>query len=135
VSAATPKRVLVVEDEPLVAIMLEDMLAELGYGVVGPASRIIQALELAETGEFEVALLDININAGRSYVVADVLRARGVPFFFATGYGPAGLDERHGGAPVLQKPYRKGELDRVLRELLDGGAARTAAEERSEGAE
>lgn len=116
----TGKRVLAVEDEPVVAMMLEDMLRELGCEVVGPAVRLIPAMEYAETAELDAAVLDVNIHAGRSYVVAEMLAARGVPFVYATGYAQSGVDARAPKAPVLAKPYEAEALERALAAVLAG---------------
>ena len=113
----TGKRVLVVEDEPIVAMTVEDMLISLGCEVVGPASHLAPALEFAETATLDAAVLDININAGRSYPVADVLRRRAIPFLFATGYGEEGI-ENGANAPVLQKPYRQDQIEIALSGLF-----------------
>lgn len=120
-NAFAGRRILVVEDEPIIAMALEDMLLDLGCEVVGPASTLAEAQALAETADIDAALLDININNGRSYVIADELRRRAVPFAFATGYGEAGLENGGGNAPVLQKPYRQAEVEAVLRGLLRAG--------------
>ena len=110
-------RVLVVEDEMMVSMLIEDMLAELGCQVVGPASRLDEALELARDAELDCAVLDVNLGGQPIFPLADVLRQRGLPFAFATGYGDAGLREVDRGSPVLQKPFREGDLARVLGEL------------------
>ena len=117
-SAPTPKRVLVVEDEPVIAMTIEDMLVDLGYEVVGPASSLDQAQALAETERLDAAVLDININGGRSYIVADELRRRRIPFVYATGYGEEGIENGGGGIPILQKPYRQDQVETVLCRLL-----------------
>jgi len=118
-SALGGKRVLVVEDEALVAFALEDILADLGYEVVGPALRLTEALELAETETLDAAILDVNINSGRSYVVADELARRGVPYLFATGYGAQGIEVKHASARVLAKSYRRADLAEALLGLID----------------
>lgn len=121
-SSFAGRRILVVEDEPIIAMALEDMLLDLGCEVVGPASTLTEAQALAETADIDAALLDININTGRSYVIADELRRRAVPFAFATGYGEEGIENGGGDAPVLQKPYRQEQVDAVLRHLLGAGS-------------
>lgn len=121
-TALAGRRILVVEDEPIIAMVLEDMLLDLGCEVVGPAATLVEAQALAETAEIDAALLDININSGRSYVVADELRRRAVPFAFATGYGEEGIEDGGGDAPVLQKPYRQAQIEAVLRGLLGAAA-------------
>ncbi len=112
------RRVLVVEDEMLVAMNLEDMLGDLGIVVVGPAMRIDAALELAQTAVIDAAVLDINLHGGRSYPVAEVLRRRGVPFLFATGYGHVEDGSSFSDVPTLAKPYRSTELAATLRLVL-----------------
>ena len=111
-------RVLVVEDEMMVSMLIEDMLTDLGCAIVGPASRLDEAMELARATELDCAVLDVNLGGQPIFPVADLLRERGRPFAFATGYGDAGLRDQDRGAPVLQKPFREGDLARVLGELL-----------------
>src|ERR1041384_7652891 len=96
-----PLRILVVEDEVLLAMNIEDMLLESGYEVAGIASRLTPALALAREGLFDAAMLDVNLAGEPSFPVADLLAERGIPFLFATGYGLQGLDERYHGRPVL----------------------------------
>jgi CheY-like chemotaxis protein len=110
-------RVLVVEDEMMVAMLIEDMLTDLGCTVVGPASRLDEAIELANVGDIDCAVLDVNLGGQPIFPLADLLRGRGAPFAFATGYGDAGLRDVDKGTPVLQKPFREGDLARVLSEL------------------
>jgi CheY-like chemotaxis protein len=111
-------RVLFVEDEPLVAIMIEDMLVDLGVEVVGPASRVDQALALAREADIEAAVLDINVGGQSTYEVADVLRQRGVPVIFATGYGSSALPERFRGTPTLHKPFDRSHFEEVMQKAL-----------------
>ena len=108
-------RVLVAEDEALVSMLIEDMLADVGAVVVGPAATLEEALRLAESEAIDLALLDVNLAGKAIFPVADVLRRRGVPFIFASGYGEAGIIEEHRGPPVLQKPFRETDLIRALR--------------------
>jgi CheY-like chemotaxis protein len=107
-------RVLVVEDEMMVSMLIEDMLGELGCQVVGPASRLDEALQLAREADLDCAVLDVNLGGQPIFPLADLLRERGAPFAFATGYGDAGLRDVDRGSPVLQKPFREGDLARVL---------------------
>ena len=107
-------RVLVVEDEMMVSMLIEDMLDDLGCKVVGPASRLDEALALAGEAELDCAVLDVNLGGQSIFPLADFLRAKGAPFAFATGYGDAGLREVDKGSPVLQKPFRETDLARVL---------------------
>ncbi len=116
------RRVLVVEDETMIAMLVEDMLADLGCAVVGPAHGLEAALALAAGGEaIDAALLDVNLAGRPVFPVADALRARGVPTIFATGDGESGLREADAGARVLQKPFRAADLARALGEALGGG--------------
>ena len=110
-------RVLVVEDEMMVSMLIEDMLTDLGCVVVGPASRLDEAIELARSSEIDCAVLDVNLGGQPIFPLADILREKGAPFAFATGYGDAGLREADRGTPVLQKPFRESDLARVLGEL------------------
>ncbi len=113
-------RVLVVEDEMLVSMLVEDMLADFGCSVVGPAPDLEEAMSLASTADIDAALLDVNVAGKPIFPVADALKARGVPFAFASGYGAAGVEGDHRGAPVLQKPFRQSDLERALTGLVTG---------------
>ena len=110
-------RVLVVEDEMMVSMLIEDMLTDLGCTVVGPASRLDEAIELVGRTELDCAVLDVNLGGQPIFPLADILRAKGAPFAFATGYGDAGLRAEDKGSPLLQKPFREADLARVLGEL------------------
>ncbi|MDP3659182.1 response regulator [Phenylobacterium sp.] len=110
-------RVLVVEDEMMVSMLIEDMLGDLGCTVVGPASRLDEAIALANASELDCAVLDVNLGGQPIFPLADILRARGAPFAFATGYGDAGLRDVDKGSLVLQKPFRETDLARILGEL------------------
>jgi DNA-binding NtrC family response regulator len=117
-SPLSGRRVLVVEDEMIVAWLLEDMLADLGYAVVGPASRLNQALALLDTEAIEAAVLDVNLNGQKSFPIADALAARGVPFAFSTGYHKESLPNSYQDFPALQKPFDRSELADTLAKLL-----------------
>ena len=118
------RRVLVVEDEMMISMLVEDMLAELGCAVVGPAHALDAALSLArEEKGIDAALLDVNLAGQPVFAVADALREKGVPAIFSTGYGEAGLRDVDRGAPVLQKPFRAGDLARALNQALSQAAA------------
>jgi len=106
-------RILVLDDEPLIAMMLEDWLIELGHQVVGPAHTVANALELTEREAIEAAFLDLNLGAGISYAVADALTAKTVPFAFMTGHGGA-VQANYADAPVLAKPFDFEALKRTL---------------------
>lgn len=111
---ARPRRVLVVEDEAIVGMLLEDMLGELGCEAVALSSHIEDALQLARTLDIDFAILDINLGGAQSFPVADVLAARGVPFLFATGYGAQILKPPYCGMPALQKPFQLDDLRRIV---------------------
>lgn len=113
------KRILVVEDEMIVAMLIEDILADAGATVVGPAARVARALDLlAEQDQLDGALLDVNLAGEITTPIAQVLRDRGIPFAFATGYGVAGVPEGFAGQPLLQKPFQEHDLHRVMAEVL-----------------
>jgi CheY-like chemotaxis protein len=107
-------RLLVAEDDALVSILLEDMLAELGCAVVGAAANVPAALEIARTGGIDGAILDVNLGGESIDPVADELAARALPFLFVTGYGASGVPSRFAGAPVLQKPFQLPMLKQAL---------------------
>ena len=113
-------RVLVVEDEAAISMLLEDMLLDLGCEVVGPAGRLSAAGKLAETEAFDVAILDVNVAGEPVYPLADTLAAKGFTIVFSTGYGTSGIEERFRGRPVLQKPFAQGDLERVLKAVAPG---------------
>ena len=122
-AALQGRRVLVVEDEMMIAMLVEDMLAELGCAVVGPAHALDAALDLARNeGGIDAALLDVNLAGQPVFAVADALREKGIPAVFSTGYGEAGLRDVDRGAPVLQKPFRAGDLARALNQALGATA-------------
>jgi PAS domain S-box-containing protein len=112
--SASASRMLIAEDEALVAIMMEDLAIELGWSVVGPFSRAADALAAAKTDEIHAAILDVNLGGESVYPIADALMARGVPFVFATGYGAESIDRRFACAPVLQKPIDRQALEHVF---------------------
>lgn len=111
------RRVLVVEDEMMIAMMIEDMLNELGYDVVGPATRIDEAMALTGN-DVAAALLDVNIAGQPVYPVAEKLRQRDVPVIFLTGYGSAGVDPRFKACPVLPKPFELSGLEMALGTII-----------------
>jgi PAS domain S-box-containing protein len=126
-SPAAPKiaygrRVLVVEDEALVAMMIQEFLTEYGHSVVGPIGRASEALLAAKETDYDAAILDINLGDGMAYPVADILSARGVPFVFITGYEADTVEDRFSHVPVLQKPIERQALQRLFVTGLNDGA-------------
>jgi CheY-like chemotaxis protein len=112
--------ILIVEDEPLIAMALEDMLLDLGCALAGTAGTVPEGLALAAATPCDAAILDININGERSDPIAAVLAARGIPHIFATGYGRSGCG--HGAqAIVIDKPYRPDIVAGALKQALAGG--------------
>lgn len=112
-----PRRVLVVEDEPLIAIMLEEALSDFGYAVVGPVENLKAAIQLAATEQIDTAVVDINIDGQIADAVADKLMDRGIPFLFVSGYARQ-LGLRYSGVPLLRKPFSFDDLHRAVEELL-----------------
>jgi CheY-like chemotaxis protein len=110
-------RILLVEDESMVAMLIEDMLADLGHEVGATASHMSEALEVARTGSFDLAIIDVNLDGEPSYPVAELLASRGIPFAFATGYGPGGVDGTFAGSPTLAKPFLLADLRRLLSDM------------------
>ena len=111
-------RVLVVEDEPLISMMLEDFLEALDRSVAGSADSVATALTLVEAGGIDAAILDVNLRGGeKSFPVADALAERGVPFVFATGGGGEDIIDPHKGRPRLSKPYTMDAVEQALDDL------------------
>ena len=113
------KRILVVEDELMIRMLLEDMLNELGYTVAAEAAHIDEALEATKNADFDLAILDANLNGQPASPVADALVTRGTPFVFATGYGE--LPEPYRDRPTLIKPFQLDGLRQMLQSALDSG--------------
>ncbi|GEO97978.1 response regulator [Methylobacterium haplocladii] len=107
-------RVLVVEDEAAISMLLEDMLDDFGCEIVGPAARLSTALEMAQKETFVVAILDVNVAGEPIYPVAEAIVQRGLPLVFSTGYGGAGIREPFRDRPVVQKPFSQADLKRTL---------------------
>jgi CheY-like chemotaxis protein len=108
----------VVEDEMMIAMLIGDMVADMGHQVVEVAATFDEALAAAEGGEFDIALLDINLSGRRSYAVAEALRRRQVPHLLTTGYGARDLDAEYGQAPALRKPFTAAQLAAALSTLM-----------------
>src|SRR5215475_15012907 len=119
--AMPAKRILVVEDELMIRMLLEDMLGELGYTVAAEAGRLEDALAAAQSADIDVAILDVNLNGQPILPVADALAARGTPFVFATGYGERGLPEPYRDRPTLKKPFQLEGLKQMLQSALESG--------------
>jgi PAS domain S-box-containing protein len=109
------QRLLLVEDETLVGMMMKDTLTELGYHVIGPIGSISDAMAELERQPIETAVLDVNLSGEMIYSLADEMNDRGVPFVFVTGYGADAIDTRFANIPVLQKPVDRAALQRILR--------------------
>lgn len=109
-------RVMLVEDEFMVALLLETELTEIGCEIIGPIGRVDRALEIARREAMDVAILDININGTEVFPVAEALAARGIPFVFVSGYGRRGLRAPYGDRPALQKPFQFSDLVAVIEE-------------------
>ncbi len=117
-------RVLVVEDEAAISLLLEDMLLDFGCEVIGPAARLSAALDAVGRESIDLAILDVNVAGEPIYPVAEALAERGVPFVFSTGYGSAGIKDVYRDRPVLQKPFAQHDLKQKLvsaRRIAPGG--------------
>jgi two-component sensor histidine kinase/DNA-binding response OmpR family regulator len=116
-------RVLLVEDEALVAMMIQDSLTEFGFQVIGPLSTASEALAAARDSHFDAAVLDINLGDGLVYTVAEILGVRGVPFVFVTGYDVDSIDPRFSDIPILQKPIDRDVLQKIFMSSIPDRAA------------
>jgi DNA-binding response OmpR family regulator len=112
------RKILVVEDEPLIAMLLEDMLNELGFDVDTSGGRLSSAMEAAAASHWHCVILDVSLGDEDTYPVADALMARHIPIIFATGYGREGLRPGYRDTPVLQKPFLIDDLEIALRDAL-----------------
>jgi CheY-like chemotaxis protein len=121
------RRILIVEDEMLVALVLQDMLADLRCVVVGPSTTVDEALAQIEKQVPDAAVLDVNLNGQMSYPVADALLACHVPFVFSTGYSSNRLQDGYRTYPALQKPYHVMELGDALARVM--GLAKSCEED------
>jgi CheY-like chemotaxis protein len=111
-------RVLIVEDEMLLAFMLQDMLAEWGCAVVGPAGRVPKALSLAGSEALDGAILDVNVAGTEVYPVARTLAARRIPFIFVSGYAASRLPKEWRDRPTLQKPFQPHDLAQSMAKVF-----------------
>jgi CheY-like chemotaxis protein len=112
------KRVLLVEDEPLVSMMLADMLSAFGHKVDGPYNRFPDAILAAKSNNLQAGILDVNLGGEKTYAVADILATRKIPFAFVTGYGPDTIVSEFSHAPVLQKPIEAAKLHALLQQIV-----------------
>ncbi len=110
-------RVLIVEDEHLIQLMLAEMISQIGYEIAGTAANLDEAKESAAGLDVDLAVLDVNVGGEKVFPVADTLRGRGVPFCFVTGYGVAGVPEQYRLNPIIQKPFQETDLARTLQTL------------------
>jgi len=115
--AGPGKRILIVEDDALIAMLLEDMLMDLGHEIVGTAARVPQALDMVESLQFDAAILDLSLAGQNSFPVADALRLKAIPHMFATGYGAGGIDAAYADRQTLKKPYQIEDLEKALAAL------------------
>ncbi|WP_274425311.1 response regulator [Chelativorans sp. YIM 93263] len=106
--------VLVVEDEGSVALLIEDMLQDLGCEIVASVARLAEALKVAATAEVDLAVLDVNLDGQPVFPVAELLRERQIPLVFSTGYGTSGLPREFSSHPVLCKPFSMTELQQTV---------------------
>jgi DNA-binding response OmpR family regulator len=111
-------RILLVDDEPLISMLVEGWLAELGCDVVGPARSVEEGLDLADDGQLDGAILDVNLAGENSYSVANALQEKGVPFAFATGDGSLDADSGFDDPILLAKPFNFDGVRAVLDKLL-----------------
>ena len=107
-------RILVVEDEAAISLLLEDMLLDFGCEVIGPAARLAVALEAVSKEAIDLAILDVNVAGEPIYPVADALALKSIPFVFSTCYGSAGIKDVYRDRPVLQKPFAQNDLKQKL---------------------
>lgn len=114
------RRILIVEDETMIAMMEEDFLTDLGWEVVGVAGSLDRALAMAQDADIDAALLDVNLNGKDTFAAADILSERSIPFVFATGYGSDGVADRFRRVPTLTKPFHSNQLDHALRRAMTG---------------
>jgi CheY-like chemotaxis protein len=113
-------KVLIVEDEGFVALLIEDMLEDLGCEIIASVAKLKEGCEIAATAQIDLAVLDVNLGGERSFPIAQILRDRGVPFMFSTGYGTDGLPPEFLGCPILAKPFSANALAETVALALQG---------------
>lgn len=113
-----PYSVFVVEDETMIRMMLVEMLEELGHTVAAETAQLEQAIDLANTSEFDFAVLDINLAGRSSLPVAKIIKARKLPFIFSTGYGASGTPPEFADVPAIRKPLTVEALDQAVDKLM-----------------
>lgn len=116
-------RVLVVEDEALVSMLLEDTLTDLGCRMVSIATSLSDAMNTAASSDYDAVVLDVNLHGEHTFPVAELLAEKGIPFIFSTGYGAAGIPETFQHVPILQKPFQEHDLKKALSAALTAKAA------------
>ena len=126
-TGVTRCRILVVEDEAIIAMLVEEMVLDFGSEVVGPAAKMDEALRLASQAPLDAAILDVNVGGAVVFPVADVLQQRGIPIIFATGYGTGTLPSRFAHRPTLPKPFDYESLAEALRAVLADQPCHTEA--------
>jgi CheY-like chemotaxis protein len=115
-TAAT--RVLIIEDEPIVAMLAEDMLESIGCEIAGIAASAAEARAAIEAMSFDLVMLDINLDGEDGLALADILKVRGIPFVITSGYAAEGLTQDHPEAPVLAKPYAIAALEAAINRCI-----------------
>jgi DNA-binding response OmpR family regulator len=113
------RRILLVEDSPVVGPFTADMLAELGFEVVGTAPNMATARQLVEAGGFDAALMDVHIRGERVFPLCEILEGKGIPFIFTSGYADWHMADKWNDRPRLQKPYTLDEVESALKALFD----------------
>jgi CheY-like chemotaxis protein len=116
----TAIRVLLVEDEIMIRMMVADMVEQLGHAVAAEAGDVGRAAELARTGLFDLAILDVNLNGKMSFPVADIIVRRRIPLIFASGYALSNIPTAYSSAPKLQKPFQIGTLAKAITAAREG---------------
>jgi CheY-like chemotaxis protein len=123
-TAVSSLQILVVEDESMVAMMIEDMLEDLGHKVIATSGRMPDASKLVSDASADLAILDVNLNGEETFPLARSLAARAIPFIFATGYGSSGIKAEWSGVPVLQKPFQSRELAEAISRAVQRRSSR-----------